>query len=142
MNTMIFIWLAVAVILVVCEIFAPGFIFACFVVGAVAAGLSALITDSYLVQGAVFAIVSLGLIPLTRPLANRLTKPSPVLSNVDGLLGKTGYAKSPIDDVAGQVLVDGQVWQARSDAAIAPDRKIRVVAVEGAKLKIEQVNEQ
>jgi len=139
MQTVVWVWLAAALIFIVIEIFAPGFIFACFVVGAIAAGVSALITDSYVLQGAVFAVISIVLIPLTRPLANKITKPSPVLSNVGGLIGKTGYVKNQVTDTSGQVVVDNQVWQARSDKMIPADKKIKVLSVEGAKLKVEEI---
>lgn len=139
MQTVVWVWLAAALIFVVIEIFAPGFIFACFVVGAIAAGATALISDSYVLQGAVFAVVSIVLIPLTRPLANKITKPSPVTSNVGGLVGKVGYVKNAVTDTSGQVVVDDQVWQARADTRIPADRKVKVLSVNGAKLKVEEI---
>jgi membrane protein implicated in regulation of membrane protease activity len=138
MEKVIWVWLAAAVIFIVVEIFAPGFIFACFVVGAIAAGLTALITDSYIIQGIVFAVVSLILIPLTRPLAAKITKPSPVLSNVDGLIGKIGYVKKEVSEAAGQVVVDDQVWQARADKTIAVEAKVKVLSIDGNKMKVEE----
>jgi membrane protein implicated in regulation of membrane protease activity len=138
MDKVLWVWLAAAVTFIVAEIFAPGFIFACFVVGAIAAGLTALVTDSYLIQAAVFAVVSLVLIPLTRPLADKITKPSPVLSNVDGLIGMVGYVKNEVSEKAGQVIVNDQVWQARAEKTIAVDRKVRVLAVVGTKLSVEE----
>lgn len=138
MDPSIWVWLALAVIFIVIEIFAPGFIFACFVIGAVAAGVTATMSDSYLLQIIIFAVVSLVLIPLTRPLANKITKPSPVISNVDGLIGKTGYVKSEVSDTAGQILIDNQVWQARSDTTIEVDKKIKIIGIEGATMKVEE----
>ncbi len=138
MDPSIWVWLALAVIFIVIEIFAPGFIFACFVIGAVAAGVTATMSDSYLLQIIIFAVVSMVLIPLTRPLANKITKPSPVISNVDGLIGKTGYVKSEVSDTAGQILIDNQVWQARSDTTIEVDKKIKIIGIEGATMKVEE----
>ncbi len=138
MDKVVWVWLAAAVIFIVVEIFAPGFVFACFVVGAIAAGITALFTDSLVIQGAVFAVVSLILIPLTRPLANKITKPSPVLSNVDGLIDKIGVVKKEVSETAGQILVDGQVWQARAETTIAVDEKVKVLSVEGNKLNVEK----
>lgn len=138
MDPSIWVWLALAIIFIVIEIFAPGFIFACFVIGSVAAGVTATMSDSYLLQIIVFAVVSMVLIPLTRPLANKITKPSPVISNVDGLIGKTGYVKNEVSDTAGQVLVDNQVWQARSDKTIGVNSRVRIIAVEGATMKVEE----
>jgi membrane protein implicated in regulation of membrane protease activity len=139
MSTALWIWLALAVIFVILEIFAPGFIFACFVAGSVAAGLTSLITDSYIIQGIVFAVVSLIIIYLTRPLAQKITRPSPVNSNVDALIGRVGIVKNDVSMMEGQVTVDEQVWQARSEIEIAAGKKIKVLAVEGAKLRVEEI---
>lgn len=139
MYTSLWIWLAAALIFVVMEVFTPGFIFACFVAGAIAAGVTSLITDSYIIQGAVFAVVSVGLIPLTRGLASRITKPAPVLSNVDGLIGKIGIVKNDVSATAGQIVVDDQVWQARSETDVAVGAKVRIRSIEGAKVIVEKM---
>ena len=139
METAVWVWLALAFIFLMIEIFSPGFIFACFVVGSLGGALTAVFSESYLLQGVVFAVVSLILIPLTRPLANKITKPSPVISNVDGLIGKVGYVKVEVSDTAGQVIVDNQVWQARAETTIAADKKISVTAVEGNTMKVDEI---
>lgn len=138
MEKAVWVWLAAAIVFVALEIFTPAFIFACFVVGALAAGATTFITDSLVIQGLVFAVVSIILIPLTRPLAKKITKPSPVITNVDGLIGKTGYVKKEVSDTAGQVIVDDQVWQARSEKVIPVDKKVKILSVAGAKLKVEE----
>ncbi len=138
MDKAVWVWLAAAIVFVALEIFTPAFIFACFVVGALAAGVTTFITDSFVIQGAVFAVVSIILIPLTRPLARKITKPSPVTSNVDGFIGKFGYVKNEVSDTAGQITVDDQVWQARSDKVIAAGKKVKILSVAGAKLKVEE----
>lgn len=141
MTTALWIWLAAALVFLMVEIFAPGFIFACFVAGSIAAAGVSLVTDSYIVQGVVFAVVSLVLIPLTRPLAQKITRPSPVSSNVDALIGKTGFVIKDISEIEGQVNVDGQVWQARCDGKIQTGQKVRVLAVEGAKMRVELIDQ-
>ena len=139
MDKAVWVWVAAAIVFVALEIFTPAFIFACFVVGALAAGATTFFTDSFVIQGLVFAVVSIILIPLTRPLARKITKPSPVTSNVDGFIGKFGYVKKEVSDKAGQILIEDQVWQARSEKTIAVDKKVKIISVEGAKLKVEEV---
>lgn len=138
MSVSIWVWLAAAILFVIIEIFAPGFIFACFVVGSIAAGVTAAFTDSLITQGAVFAVVSIGLIPITRPLANKITKPSPATSNVDRLIGKTGVVKKEVSELAGQILIDGQIWQARAEKTIPTESKVKVTRIEGAKFFVEE----
>ncbi len=139
MYTALFVWLAAALIFVVLEIFTPGFIFACFVVGSAAAGVASLLTDSYLIQGVVFGVVSLVLIPLTRRFAARITKPAPVASNMDALIGKTAIVKNEVSATDGQIVVDDQVWQARSETTIVVGDKVRILTVEGAKVIVEKM---
>ncbi|MCP4568157.1 MAG: NfeD family protein [FCB group bacterium] len=140
METAVWVWLALAFIFLMIEIFSPGFIFACFVVGSLGGALAAVFTpESYLLQGVVFAVVSLILIPLSRPLANKITKPSPIKSNIDGLIGKVGYVKAEVTDTAGQVIVENQTWQARAKNTIAADKKISVTAIEGTTMKVEEI---
>ncbi|MCK5124804.1 MAG: NfeD family protein [candidate division Zixibacteria bacterium] len=134
----VWVWLAAAILFVVIEIFAPGFIFACFVIGSIAAGVTTVFTDSLLIQGAVFAVVSIGLIPVTRPLANKITKPSPIISNVDGFIGKIGIVKKEVSEVHGQILIEGQIWQARAENTFPIDAKVKVIKVEGAKFFVEE----
>jgi len=140
MSTAFWIWLALAVLFVVLEIFTPGFIFACFVAGAVVSGVVSLFTDNYLIQGIIFAVVSLILIPLTRPLVAKITKPSPVASNMDAFLGRVGYVKNQVSSIGGQIVVDDQVWQARSNSDIAVGKKVVIRAVEGTKVIVDEIS--
>ncbi|NMC44434.1 MAG: NfeD family protein [candidate division Zixibacteria bacterium] len=137
MYTALWVWLAAALIFVVLEVFTPGFIFACFVVGSAAAGVVSLFTESYLIQGAVFGVVSLVLIPLTRRFAARITKPAPVATNMDALIGRTALVKNEVSPTGGQIVVEDQIWQARSEATIAVGEKVRITAVAGAKVTVE-----
>lgn len=137
MYTALWVWLAAALIFVVLEVFTPGFIFACFVVGSVAAGVVSLFTESYLIQGMVFGVVSLVLIPLTRRFAAKITKPAPAASNMDALIGKTAVVKKEVSSTGGQVVVDDQVWQARSQSTIAVGKTARILSVEGVKVIVE-----
>jgi len=139
MDPVIWVWLALALIFIILEVFAPGFIFACFVVGAIGGGVTSVFTDSYVIQGVVFAVISLALIPLTRRFATRITKPSPAQSNMDRFIDQNGVVKNEVSEVNGQITVDGQVWQARATETIPVGAKVKIIAVDGAKLKVEKL---
>jgi len=141
MSTIFWIWLAVAVAFLILEVTTPAFLFACFAVGGAAAAAAVLFTDTLMIQLAVFAAVSLILIPLTRPLARRITKESPQKSNADAMVDRIGIVTRTIDpdkDV-GQVRVDGQIWQAVAQVKIAKDEKVKVNQVIGARLHVSRV---
>jgi membrane protein implicated in regulation of membrane protease activity len=138
MPTLFWIWLAVAAVFLIIEIGTPSLLFACFVVGAICSAITAFLTDSILIQIGIFAGFSIVLIPLTRPLARKITKPSPQKSNVDALVGRPGIVTKSIDpdQDSGQVRVDGQVWQAVAGDKIGEGKKIRVDDVRGVRLSV------
>ncbi len=142
MEALIWFWLAAALIFIIIEIFAPGFIFACFVVGSLAGAATAFFApESYLTQGAVFAVVSIILIPATRPLAAKITKEAPIQSNMDGLIENIGVVKKAVSEVKGLIKVEGQVWQARSEQDIEPGKKVKILSVDGTKLNVKEITE-
>jgi membrane protein implicated in regulation of membrane protease activity len=138
MPTIFWLWLAAGVIFLIIEIITPTLVFACFVAGSAGAAVSSTMTDSYLIQAAVFALISMILIPLTRPLAKRITKPSPQATNIDAVIGRPGVVIKKIDSArdVGQVRVDGQVWQAVAGEVIDEGESIHVDEVKGARLYV------
>jgi membrane protein implicated in regulation of membrane protease activity len=144
MPTIFYLWLAAMVIFLIIEIFTPSLVFACVAVGALGGAITSVITDSYLIQLGVFAFLTILLIPLTRPLAKKITKESPQKTNVDAMVGKKGMVVKAIDPVAevGQVRVEGQVWQAIASEPLDVNAKITVDKVQGARLYVSKtINE-
>lgn len=138
MPTIFWLWLAAAVIFLIVEIGTPTLVFACFVIGAIGAAVASTMEASYLLQLGIFAGISIILIPLTRPLAKKITKPSPQPTNVDAMLGRPGTVIKKIDPAvdSGQIRVDGQVWQALSDIPIEEGTRVTVDRVVGARLHV------
>lgn len=138
-----YVWLTLAVIFIIIEIFSAGFFYACFAVGALAAWLTSLLTGSVVWQVVVFCAVSVALIPASRIFARRVTDHSVPQAGVDALIGLTGVVTEsirPADDV-GKVRVDNQSWRAAASEDIDAGAKIRVTAVRGARLVVEKVGE-
>jgi len=136
--TIFWFWMAAAVIFLIIEITTPSLVFACFVIGCIGSAVTSTMTESYLIQAAVFAGISIVLIPLTRPLAKKITKPSPQPTNVDAVVGRPGLVVKKIDPAkdSGQVRVDGQVWQAVADDVIDEGARIKVDKVVGARMYV------
>jgi len=65
-------WIAIAVIFLILEVASFSFFYGCFVLGAILAGVSAFFTDSVTLQALIFVILSVVLLPLSRPLAKKL----------------------------------------------------------------------
>ena len=142
MPTIFWLWLAAAVIFLIIEIGTPSLVFACFVIGSIGAAVTSWLGGSYLIQLAIFAGISIVLIPVTRPLARKITKPSPQPTNVDAMIGRTGVVLQKIDpqEDTGQVRVDGQVWKAQAEYDIAEGARIKVLSVVGARLNVVKID--
>lgn len=138
MSALFWIWLAVAAVFLIIELSTPSLVFASFVAGALGAAFATLLNASYLWQGAIFAALSILLIPLTRPLAARITGATPQKTNIDALVDRPGIVTKRIDpdNDIGQVRVDGQVWQAVAPEVIDAGEKIIVNEVRGARLYV------
>jgi inner membrane protein len=143
MPTIFWLWLAAALVFLIIEISTPTLVFACFTVGSIGAAVASTMTDSYLIQTAVFAVISVILIPLTRNLAKKITKESPQKTNVDAMVGRPGLVIKKIDPAldVGQVRVDGQVWQAVAEEVIEVETKIKVDSIKGARLYVSKIEQ-
>lgn len=139
-----FIWIGFAVIMAVCEAFTSQLVSIWFVFGAISAAITSVFTQSVPVQSAVFLVVSLIALLITRPLVKRFkAKNTVTTTNADRLIGKVGVLLSEIKDTqsVGQVKVEGATWSAKSDIApISKDTKVKVLAIEGVKLIVEPIN--
>jgi membrane protein implicated in regulation of membrane protease activity len=133
-----YVWLTIAILFTLIEIFTSGFFYACFAAGAIAAWATSLLTESATLQIVVFCVVSVGLIPITRLFARKVTDESVPQAGADALIGQAGVvteAIKPLEDT-GKVRVDGQEWRATSDGKLTSGAQIVVVAVKGAKLLV------
>ena len=135
-----FIWIGFAVIMAVCEAFTSQLVSIWFVLGGVSAAITSIFTKSISIQSAVFLVVSLVALLVTRPVVNKIKKKTGFEStNADRVIGKTGVVISDITDIhsCGQVKVEGSVWTAKSeDAPLTKDSKVTVLAIEGVKLVV------
>lgn len=138
-----FIWIGFAVLMAVCEAFTSQLISIWFVIGAGCAAVTTIFTPSIPIQSAVFLVVSLVALIITRPLVKRLKKNKTKIStNADRLVGLVGDVISDITDAEaiGQVKVSGEIWSAKSNnTPILKGEKIRVLSIEGVKLIVERV---
>ncbi len=129
------IWFLSAIVLIVAEMFTPGFWLACLAVGCVAAGLVGLIPFAGLtLETVAFAATSLASMIGLRPLMLRRFQLGPgggVRTGVDALLGKRGVVLERIDPVSrqGRVKVDGEDWRGASvdDMPIEVGARITVI---------------
>jgi membrane-bound serine protease (ClpP class) len=77
-----------------------------------------------------FAAITIFLLSLVvRARANK------VLTGAAGMLGEIGVARTPLQP-SGKVFVRGEYWDAESQCPVAEGASVRIVAVEGLKLRV------
>jgi len=136
--------MAAAVVFLILELVSPALFFICFVAGGVVAGIFSYFSpDAYYWQIGLFIVVTLGLLPLMRKIAKRITKPAPQKSNVDALIGQVGLVTKEIDpNLGGQVLIGGETWVALADQWIEKDKKVNIISVTGTRVKVEPMEQE
>lgn len=134
MEAWFWIWLGLAAILIVGEIFTAGFFMLPFGLGAaVAAGLA--FVDAPLIwQWVVFLAVSAILLLSLRRFADRVTHEPPEKVGVDRLIGKQGVVIETVEpgDGSGRVRIEREEWRA--------DASGHGVIPEGARVTVERVS--
>lgn len=140
------IWMIIAALFVVGEIFTAGFFLLWFGIGAAVAGVLALLGLSFGWQLAAFAVVSLVLFASSRRLAERFSKKQPPGIGADRFIGKQGIVLEDIDNVknVGRVRLDKEEWRADSEAeAIIPaGKQVEVVRLEGTHLVVKIIEKE
>ena len=138
-------WLIIAGLCLVIEIYTVGFFIFWFGIGALLALLISFITNNLFIQVVVFLVTSSLLVVLTKPLMKKFLKTEKSIpTNYFSLIGKNGIVTEKIDssNSTGQVKVKGELWSAISDSDIEKDSKVKVLSVDGVKLKVELLKDE
>ena len=143
----VYIWFILMVVFLVVEAACPFHLVSIwFAIGALAAGIVALLSGGLAWQIGVFLLVSCGLLVLLLPFVKKLIQPKIQSTNVDSVIGTQGYVTETIDNVAatGQVKLGGMFWTARSASGetISAGTLVQVKKIEGVKVYVHPVKEQ
>jgi len=129
-------WLVATGVLVVAEILTTSLVFAMFAGGTAAAALLAAVHAPAAAQVGAFAIVSLALILLVRPVAQRhMRTPTKIRTGVAALVGAEAEVLAPVTGKDGRVKLSGEIWSARAydgETEFAVGSVVRVVEISGA----------
>ena len=141
------VWLVLAVVLGAIELMSTTFILLWVAIAALVTGLLGLLVHSFVAQLGVFAVLSVVLLLLTRPLVRRWRNAgAPTYqSNVQRLVGEQGIVVTRLaGGKAGMVRVGNDVWSARgelSDIQLEPGERVRIVAVRSALLIVSKITQ-
>ncbi|AIA02806.1 MULTISPECIES: NfeD family protein [Streptomyces] len=111
--------------------------FGMFAVGAVAGAVTAALGGGTVAQFLVFVVVSIALVAVVRPIANRHRGQGPRLaSGIDALKGRSATVLERVDaGNGGRIKLAGEIWSARAldgDRVYEPGQQVDVVEIEGA----------
>lgn len=136
-------WLILCGLFFLIEIFTISFLMFWPGVAAFVAFILAICNVSTHIQIVVFAILSIILILLTKPLTNKLFKTKETPTNARSVIGKSGVVLKAIDNLncKGQVKVAGEIWSAVSstDEIIPVDASVKVESIDGVKIKVVKI---
>lgn len=139
---MSYIWLGVVILLTLVECMTVGLTTIWFVVSGIVALLVSLTVDNFMLQFGIFVILGIFLLITTRPLLLKFIKPEQEKTNFDRIIGMEGVVTEKITkSMIGEVKVDGKKWSAISDKKIDKDSIVKIISIEGTKLKVEKVEE-
>ena len=138
------IWLIIAGFFFVLEIFTAGFLVFWLGLAGLLALIVSFITTNLAIQTAIFVVTSCILIFFTRPLITKLLKIDDkglFPTNVYRMYHKEGIVLEDITPTTGKVKISGEYWSAISDSVIPKDSHIKVIEIDGVKLKVEKIND-
>ena len=144
LNNLPFVWLGLAVILIIIESLTMGLTTVWFALGALVSMLLAFFRIPIPWQILIFLVISLILLIFTRPVAVKKLKIGQERTNSDALVGKEGTVVQEITlDEKGKVKVKGQIWTAASsdDRPVALGSRIRVEEIRGVTMLVSPLSE-
>jgi membrane protein implicated in regulation of membrane protease activity len=150
-NVAWILWTVLGVILIIAEVFTPGFVLLWFGVGALAAAFAGLVgIDSLPLQFLIFALVSVALTAASRTIFinyfSREKSGTDLKSGVDALPGKIGTVVSSSHGALneGAVKVFGSTWTAypaEGEDPLEAGERVEVERVQGASIYVRRLDQ-
>ena len=130
-------WLIVIVLLVFLEVSTINLVCVWFILSGLESLILSFFIESFYILFAVFVLLGLILMVLTRPILVKKLARKNVKTNSDRVLGMEGVVTEEINKLKiGEVKVDGKRWSAISDEKIEVGTTIIVESIDGVKLVV------
>ena len=135
-------WLIIVIMLAYLEIITINLVSIWFIASGLVSLFLSFIVDSFYIQFAVFVILGLILMVLTRSILTKKLVRDKVKTNLDRVLGMEGIVTEEITKQSvGEVIVDGKKWSAISDTTIKTGSLVIVESIDGVKLVVRKGEE-
>lgn len=137
-----YIWLSIIIFLVIIETMTINLTTIWFVISALCSLVLSFFIDNFFIQFLLFVILGVILLITTRPILKKFIKLNDEATNIDRVIGMNGIVTESITKNSyGEVKVDGKRWTAYSDKNIEKDSLVKVLKINGVKIKVEKVEE-
>lgn len=142
------IWIIVAVLLFIVEIFTPAFLAACLAIGCIVAGIFSYFDFGMKIQLFAFSIGTLlsffGVRPFILKYGHK--KSNDIKTNVNALVGKIGKVTVTIDNYQnqGRITVEGDDWKAETEnnEILNAGEKVEILKVNSTILTVKSIKKE
>lgn len=146
MNPWVILWLVIAILFIMVEIFTVTLTSIWFAAGALAAMVVAIFHGGPFLQVLAFILVTILMLCATRPWANKFLNNKKVSTNADRVIGEEVRVVERVSnlDQTGMAVVRGQEWTVRTEddkEIIEQGELVRIIRISGVKLIVERVKE-
>ena len=134
-----FMWLIISLFLGFIEAITVNLVTIWFVISGIVSLILSFFIDDFIIQFSVFVILGILLLITTRSWLNKVFKINKYKTNLDRVIGMQGIVTEKITkNSPGEVKVDGKRWMAISDKTINVDNDVKILEIDGVKLKVEK----
>lgn len=135
---MFYFWLILIILLSIIEMITPNLVCIWFIISGILSLLATLFTDSYIVQFAIFVIIGVILLLLTK-VTNKKLITKTESTNFNRIIGMTGIVTQEINkNKPGEVKVDGKYWTAVADEKISFSTNVIITEINSTKLTVKK----
>lgn len=129
-------WLVAGLLLIAAEVLSGDFVLLTLGTSVLVAAVPAALDAPVWLHVLVFALVSVALVTLARPvLQRRLHAGIPIRTNTEALIGDTALVVTTVDAHGGKIKLRGELWSARTfdeTQVLEPGRAVTVMNIAGA----------
>jgi membrane protein implicated in regulation of membrane protease activity len=132
-------WLIIILFLGFIEAITVNLVTIWFVISGIVSLILSFFINDFIIQFSVFVILGILLLITTRSWLNKVFKINKYKTNLDRVIGMRGIVTEKITkNSPGEVKVDGKRWMAVSDKTINVDNDVKILEIDGVKLKVEK----
>ena len=133
---MSYFWLGLVIFLGFIEIITINLVSIWFVISGLVALILSFLTDNFVIQFGIFVILGIILMLTSRNTLEKILVKKEK-TNLDRVIGMKAIVTEDIDEnTVGEVKVDGKNWSAVSEQKLVKGTKVKVLEINGVKLKV------